>query len=225
MKNRHALATMITAALAIGCHSQSAEHATLPSDASADKFEKVKDPPIKAQTYFAAGQLAESQGDLAEAISQYKRALKEKSDYLEPMYHSGIVYAAMKDYKHAIATWNRYIVLTGGSGAGYSNLGFCEELAEDPAAAEAAYRAGIAREPNNEPCHVNYGLMMARHGKSNEALLELQKVLTPAKAHYDLGAVYESQGKVSEAKVEYRQAVQLDPSLVDAVQKLASLGD
>src|SRR4051794_13592943 len=42
-----------------------------------DKFEaSAGDPPLTADTRFAAGQLAESQGDAARAITQYRAALK-----------------------------------------------------------------------------------------------------------------------------------------------------
>ena len=75
----------------------------------------------------------------------------------------------------------------------------------------------------NEACHVNFGLMLARHGWPNEGLLQLQTVLPPAKAHYDLAAVYESLRRFEEAKNEYGKALARDPQLEDAKSKLATL--
>ncbi len=220
------LTSALLGLMTVGCHSQKpGENATGPTDVSPDKFEKIKDPPINAQTHFAAGQLAQSQGNLDEALAQYKKALKIKSDYLDPLYGTAVIFTAQKDYTTAIETWNRYLKASNGSPTAYSNLGFCQELAGNPPAAEAAYKAGIARDPHNEPCHVNYGLMLARSGKPNVALLELQKVLTPAKAHYDLASLYESQGKLTEARAQYRQAIELDPTLEEARQRLALLAD
>ncbi|HSZ59565.1 MAG TPA: tetratricopeptide repeat protein [Tepidisphaeraceae bacterium] len=204
-----------------GCQNQ--QQAAHPPQPPRDQFEAMSDPPIQAQTYLAAGQLAESQGRLPDAIAQYQKALSEKPDYLDPLYRLGIVYTQQKDFTNAIETWNKYVTATGGSPAAYSNLGFCQELAGNPPAAEAAYKAGIAKDPQSEPCHVNYGLMLARHNKPNQALLELQKVLTPAKAHYDLASVYESQHRPQDARAEYRKAIDLDPSLAEAKQKLAAL--
>jgi tetratricopeptide (TPR) repeat protein len=219
-----AVAALVGAAL-LGCKSPNQQNAVVPLDTPPEKFEKAKDPPITAQTHVAAGQLAQSQGNFDEALEQYRTALKIKKDCLEAVYGIGLVYTIQKDYSHAIETWNQYIKLTKGSATAYSNLGFCHEVAGNYTAAEAAYKAGIARDPKSEPCHVNYGLMLARRGKAAQGLDELQKVLTPAKAHYDLASVYESQGNVRDAKFEYQQAVKFDPSLDDAKQKLAALGD
>jgi tetratricopeptide (TPR) repeat protein len=186
-------------------------------------FEKVRDPAINARTRFAAGQLAESQADFPRAIEQYEKALEMSPKYAEAMFRLGIVQTTTKDYSKALQTWNRYVALTNGSATAYSNLGFCQEVAGNPAAADGAYRAGIAHEPSNEPCHVNYGLMLARHGRPNEALLQLQIVLPPAKAHYDLASVYETMGRKKEARAEYARSLQLDPNLGDAKAKIASL--
>src|SRR5688500_17225380 len=41
-----------------------------------DKFEASEDPPLKAGTRFAAGQLAEAQGNFDNAIAQYREAIK-----------------------------------------------------------------------------------------------------------------------------------------------------
>src|SRR5215213_4946442 len=49
-------------------------------------FENSQDPPIKAQTHYAAGQVSESQGDYAGAIKQYKETLR-----LNPK-HKGAIY-------------------------------------------------------------------------------------------------------------------------------------
>ena len=65
--------------------------------------------------------------------------------------------------------------------------------------------------------------MLARQGKIDEAMAQLTAVLTPAEAHYDMGAVFERQGKMAEARMEYRMAAQLDPKLQDARQKLSGM--
>lgn len=188
-----------------------------------DDFSSVSNPPIAARTHFAAGQLAESEGRLPAAIDQYNQALSVDSRHVASVYRLGVVYAELKDYPHATRMWNRYIELTGGSGTAYSNLGFCHELAGDPTAAEAAYLKGIAAEPSNEPCHVNYGLMLARRGRAVEALRQLQIVLPAPQAHYDLASVYQMQGHKDQARAEYQRAVDLDPQFQDARQKLAAL--
>ena len=222
---RIAVAALVGAAL-VGCKNQNQnQNAVVPLDVPPEKFEKAKDPPITALTHVAAGQLSQSQGAYDEALDQYRKALKLNRNCVEAVYGIGLVYTFQKDYPHAIETWNQYVKMTRGSATAYSNLGFCQEVAGNFPAAEAAYKAGIAKDPKSEPCRVNYGLMLARRGRKAEALAELLQVLEPAKAHYDLASVYESQGNVRDARYEYQQAVKLDPALDDAKQKLAALGD
>ena len=141
--------------------------------------------------------MAESQAHLQEAAQQYRAALKQNPKYTDAMFRLGIVYTQLESYPKAIEIWNQYVKATNGSATAYSNLGFCEEVAGDPNAAEAAYRKGIAKDPLN--------------------------VLPPAKAHYDLAAVYESLRRLEEARREYGKALACDPRLDDAKSKLAAL--
>jgi len=208
----------LVAALAGCAHKPASSTAQAGSD-----LDTLKDTPINAKTRYAAGQLAEGQNRLEQALTQYQEALKLDPGYQPAMYRLGVVYAQLKRYGEAVQTWQRYVRVTAGAAEAYSNLGFCQELAGNPAAAEAAYRTGISKDPNSQPCRINYGLMLARHGHVNEALLQLQTVLPPAKAHYDIGSVLQMQGQKLEARLQYQKAVELDPNLSDAKAKLASL--
>ena len=133
-------------------------------------------------------------------------------------------YVQLKNYREAVTTWHRYIEVTDSSAFGFSNLALTEELAGIPIDAEQDYKRGIAKEPGNAPCRVNYGLMLARRGRIAEATVQLQAVLNPAEVHFNLATVYELQHRREMAKLEYRRAVDLDPNFVDAREKLASLG-
>lgn len=222
MKRRVSVIAIALFVLVSGCAHQ---QKPAPTAQTRSDFEKIKDPPIGAQTFFAAGQLAESQGRLVEASVQYKKAVIAKPDYQDALYRYGVVLTELKDYPHAIETWTKYVDATNGDATAYSNLGFSQELAMQFDAAELSYKRGIAKDPHNEPCHVNYGLMLARKGRGEVALLQLQTVLTPAEAHYDLGSVYDSQKRKQEAISEYRKALELDPTLEEAKSKIASIGE
>ncbi|HET6248256.1 MAG TPA: hypothetical protein VFE47_11205 [Tepidisphaeraceae bacterium] len=187
--------------------------------------DEIKNAPISATTHYAAGQLAECRGDFANALVQYRFAMAADKTFTLPLYRIGCVFAEMKRYPQSIETWHKYLQATNDSATGYSNLAYTEELAGNPAGAEADYKHGIARDPNNEPCRVNYGLMLARNGRIGEAVVQLQAVLQPAEVHYDLATVYEFQHRMEMAKLEYKQSLTLDPNFADAREKLASLGD
>jgi tetratricopeptide (TPR) repeat protein len=186
-------------------------------------FERSEDPPIAAETYFAAGQLAEANGDLAGAARQYGEAARLDPKHKRALYRRATCLSQIKKFPEAVATWTKYIEATGNDARGYSNLGFCHELAGRLDDAEAAYKQGLDRDPKSVPCRTNYGLMLARIGRTAQATLQLQAVLTPAEVHYNLASVLEHQGRKEAAKAEYRQALQLDPKFEEAQTRLAAL--
>ena len=183
----------------------------------------VKDTPFTADTRFAAGRLAEAEGNPAAAIEQYQEALKLVPDHQPSLFRLGVLHAQLKQYPEAVEACTKYVKATNESAPAYSNLGFCEELAGHPREAETAYQKGIVRDPKNLACRVNYGLMLARHGRVNEAARQWQAVLTPAEVHYNLGSVYEMQGRKEQAKLEYNKALELDPKFADARTRVAGL--
>jgi protein O-GlcNAc transferase len=227
--SKRAIWFLLTSAVAIagtGCAKDGA--AMSRSDAEHLKNEKmkaeiIKDRPLTADSHFAAGQVAELQGDVTRAVEQYQFALKIDPKHAGSLFRLALIYTTQQQFAEAIETWDRYIDATHQSASGFNNLGLCLELAGRMDEAETAYKAGIAREPTNQPCRVNYGLMLARHGRLAEGTTQLQAVLTPAEVHYDLASVLESQGNTEQAKAEYRKSLQIDPEMSDAKARLASL--
>jgi tetratricopeptide (TPR) repeat protein len=220
--------------LMVGCSSDNKSTATLPRDpvtgetnmpvnAQNATFETVKDPPITADTRFAAGQLAETRGMNDEAMKQYTEALRLNPKHQASLFRLAVVETELKEYPEAIQTWKRYVTVTNESAAAYANLGFCYELAGQTDEAEAAYQRGISRDPKEQTCRVNYGLMLTARAQIDAALEQFQTVLSPAESHYDVASVYEQQGHKEQAKVEYRRALALDPNLVDAQKRLDAM--
>ncbi len=188
-----------------------------------DPNEPKPDAPLTANTHYAAGQLAEQQGDVPRAITQYEAANNLDHNMTGPLLRLGLLYTQLGQFDQAVDAWNRYIKATKNDAAAYCNLGYTLELAGRSAEAESAYKSAIQRQPRNETARVNYGLMLARAGRISESLAQLQVVLTPAEAHYDVASVYESEGKKDAAKAEYRTALNLDPDMNDAQARLAAL--
>src|SRR5690349_18739889 len=169
------ISILLSLSLLVGCASDkkkaqtSEDEKTKMADAqhqvrqNPDKFESSEDPPITADTYFAAGQLQESQGNLNGAVKQYQAALKINPNHKNALFRMGLAYTSLKDYSAAIPIWRRYLKATNNSPAAYNNLALCYEQAGQLNEAEQAYKAGIARDPEDRACRINYGLMLARH--------------------------------------------------------------
>jgi tetratricopeptide (TPR) repeat protein len=187
------------------------------------KFEQSKDPPFTVTTHFAAGQLAESQEAPLAAIAHYQAALKIDSHHKDSFYRLGVVYTKLKDWPNATWAWKKYLKETNNDATAFANLGFCYDLAGRKADAEKAYQEGIAKDPKNTNCRVNYGLHLAHAGRLEEAMTQWRAGLSEAQAHYNLGSIYEQQNKKDLAKAEFRAALQADQNLVDAKSRLAAL--
>jgi tetratricopeptide (TPR) repeat protein len=189
-----------------------------------DGFENAKkDPSVQPSTTYAAAGWAEEVNQLPKAAELYRQTLKGDPKHQQAMYRLGVVTAKLRQFPESIEVWKRYVKLTNESAEALSNLAYTYELAGLPADAEAAYQRGIDREPGNLPCRTNYGVLLAKQGKANEALIQLQAVLSPAEAHYNLGSVYELQGKKDQARAEYTKALELDKDLYDAQTRLSAL--
>jgi tetratricopeptide (TPR) repeat protein len=214
---------------ACSSHSSNATvHGLTPGEASQmnsqnARISEEKTPAVTANTRFAAGQLAEVQGDLGKAIHQYNKALEIDSNHLPSLFRLGVIYAGQKDYAKSIEVWKRYIAASGDQGFGYGNLGYCYELAGMPNTAVSTYQKGIAKDPKNASCRTNYGIFLAREGHTQEAILMWNPVLSDAEIHYNLASVYQISGRKAEARSEYLKALAADPTLIDARARLSQL--
>jgi tetratricopeptide (TPR) repeat protein len=221
------IALFLIVALLAGCGNKNKDRSSQTAEQQAqrdpDQFENSGDPPLNANTRYAAGQLAESMGDLNRAASQYREALKLDPKHRDAVFRLGSVLTQQRQYPEAIRTWQHYIEMTNHAPAAYNNLAYTYEVAGQVAQAEATYRQCIERDPSQQACRLNYGRMLARHNRIDEAVAQFSTVLKPAEVSYNLGTVFEQQRKVEQAKAYYQQALEQDPNLGDAKARLAAL--
>ncbi|HEX8915529.1 MAG TPA: tetratricopeptide repeat protein [Humisphaera sp.] len=188
-----------------------------------DDFEAGKQVPITADTHVAAGRFAEAAENFPQALDQYQKALAMSPRHQEALFRTAVVHVKMKNLPAAVETWTKYVAATNGDATAYANLGFAYELSGRTSEAESAYQKGVRRDPTNAACRTNYGLMLARKERFNEAVLQLQTVMPRADVHYNIASIYEELGRKEQAKLEYRKALDLDPQMTDAQDRLAAL--
>lgn len=222
LKPGFVLATLLATLPLVGCSSTGSK-----SEADAmkkkDPFESAEEPAINADTHFAAGQLAEAQGNLDNAEKQYLQSLEQDPRNTKSLYSLGVLYVRTKRNDEAIDTFKRYVDATDQSVVAYANLGLAYKVAGKFDEASDAFEAGIKKDPKNVLCRVNYGLMLAHRNKIAEATLQFQAVLTPAEVHYNLGAAYEDLNRLEAAREEYELALKANPKFKDARVRLAAL--
>lgn len=187
------------------------------------KFELVKEPPINAESRFAAGGLAESRGDWQRAITQYEESLKLRPNHVETIGRLSVCYAMTRQVEQSINLGERVVELSNGSPNAWNNLAQCQEYANRLQDAEASYRKGIEKDPKNKLCRTNLGLLLVRQGRVDEGREQMCVVLPAAEVHYNVASVFELQKKTAEAKAEYQKAIALDPKFTDAKKRLAKI--
>jgi tetratricopeptide (TPR) repeat protein len=227
MKSIHSIAAVLVLGGLLGCssHDSGAQlnaQANNPNTPDPRTVDPGPAPKLSSNTYFAAGQFAETQGDTLTAIKQYNAALKVDPNNQMAIYRLAVIYTETKQYPQGIATWQRYIRVTNKAAEAYGNLGFCYELAGRPSDAANAYQQGIARDPDNIFCRTNFGLMRARQDRIEEAMSIWKPVLTEAEIHYNLASVYQLEGRKAQALIEYQKTLELDPKMDDARSRMAS---
>jgi len=190
-------------------------------NAQRSQFETGDDPPMSAATHHAAGRLAESQGAFSTAVAHYEAALKLEHRHLPSLYRLGVVLTQARRYADAIEAWRRYGDAAGDDPAGRNNLAFCYDMAGLNQLAEMTWQRAIERHPADAACRVNYGLYLARQGRTQAAMELWKGVLTAAQMHYNLGAIHEMQGRKEQAQAEYRESLRLDPRLAGPREALS----
>lgn len=192
--------------------------------ASDDPFNVAREPDFSPSTYLAAGKLAESRGQFDDAIAYYRAAGERDPGNADATFRLASVLTARNDAA-AIAEWERYIAQTGGSAEAWNNLALARESFGDAAAAETAFAEALRRDPANPAANVNYGLMLARAGRIDEAEARLRTVLPAGQVQYNIASAMESQGLRAQAAERYRRALTVQPDLNGARSRLAALGE
>ncbi|MDB5325116.1 MAG: hypothetical protein JWM57_685 [Phycisphaerales bacterium] len=209
--------------LVAGCQTGSNNNsAQTPPPDSADIAEAPM-PTIKADTYIAAGDLAASRGQYPRAAAQYEQAAKANPADAATIKKLALVYVKANQMPAALDTWKRYLTASKNSDDAFGSLGYAYELAGKPAEAEATYKLGIEAHPDGALTHVNYGLMLVRRNKVDEAVKTMATVLQPPEVNYNIAGVYAQLGRPDLAQFYYKRALECDPGFVPARQKLSML--
>ena len=89
--------------------------------------------------------------------------------------------------------------------------GYRKLAAGDQAASLAAFEAALQLNPRGAAAKTGKGAVLARQGKLQEAEQILRDALVlnpdPARAHYELGRIYQQQGDYPRAGEEFKQGI------------------
>ena len=89
--------------------------------------------------------------------------------------------------------------------------------------AVASFKKSLEMDPENRQVLQTLGFSLARAGHTQDSLEILQKIMTPAQAHYQIGRMLHHVQRDDLCRLELSQALQVDPQFAPARCLLASL--
>jgi len=181
--------------------------------------------PGRADAWAILGQIDLQRGDHTSAVNRFARAIAidpERADFRASLaraqYGSGMVANAVESARTAVA-------LDAANADAWNVLGLCVE-ATNPAEAVAAWEKAAALAPAHPEAHFRIGNLQRREGSHDLAIAAYRRALAGAPhpvLQNNLGLALQAKGELQAAERSYREAIEQQPTLLEAVANLAGV--
>lgn len=180
------------------------------------------------EAYKIMGYMLSELGRHAEAINEYRKALKLEPDKPEELHYIiGNWFAVLKQYEEAEKEYRQAIELKPDYVDAHNNLGNVLNNLERFREAEEEYVKALELNPSLLEPHYNLGYLFNTLGRYKEAESEYREVLKLNAYHLmarnKLAIVLYDLGRYDEAEIEYRTTLRLEPDFPTALYNLGFL--
>ncbi len=169
----------------------------------------VEDDPQVIDAWFSLGNVYYRQGDFAEALTHFSKALALKPDYDLALINMANAYRALGRDDEALAGYEHYLRVDPKNAWVQYQAG---EIHLDRGATDRAaeyFRQALAIDPKVASARVALGVVALNRGDTAAAERELRAALETSPevrlAHFNLGVIAESRGDVGAALAAYRE--------------------
>ncbi len=165
-----------------------------------------------------------SQGRFDEAIEQFGKSIKIKSNYAKAHNNLGNVLQAKGRFDEAVSHYRHALGVISNDARIHNNLGFALKLQGKIDEAIEHYHRALQINPNFAQAHNNIGVALGSQGKSGEAISHYYEAIKiePAyvAAYHNLGIALQSAGKFDEAIICYHKVVEMRPKFAMAYHNI-----
>ncbi len=176
-----------------------------------------------AAVYASVAQVQEKQGNIAAAAEGYERALQADSKNLEAL----LGYARLKDRQGDLAQATQLYQVASRlhptDATAYNDLGLCLSRQGKTQEAQAALTDAVRLRPERKLYRNNLAKLLVDAGQPQQAFAQLSAAHPPAAAHYNIGYLLQQKSDLALARHHFARALEIDPSLADARQWLATI--
>lgn len=176
-------------------------------------FTKVRPQPGNPDSHYLLACYYQERGRHKEAIEEFRKVALINPDHVKAYNAMGVSYDLLGDFQKAIESYKIALKLNPNLDYVHNNLGYSYLLQGKFHEAIVAFNQAIALNDANKQTHNNLGLAYAETGQFDLAMTEFRKAGDEAKAHYNMAQVYLKKGLYNEAKSQYADALNLNPSV------------
>lgn len=166
-------------------------------------------------------------GQLEQAETVYREALKQYPDHADALHLLGVVLHQKGRHAEAIQFMNRAVKKGASSPSVYSNLGSAKHALGRFEQAVFCYDSALSKSPDFAEAHYNKGLALKQLGRASEAVASFEKTLElrpeHAEAAFNLGIVLQEIGRTQEAIAAYQRSLEYRPRYAKVYNNLAIL--
>lgn len=172
--------------------------------------------PNNADILHIIGMLQAKLGLDQQALTAINQAIQAKPNFA-PFYNSkGNVLLRLQRMDEALAAYQQSVKIQPNYAIGYNSLGRLFYQQDKLTAAQKSYQQAITINPNLIDAHYNYGVLLTKLGAHEQALAELNKVLSlgsqhRVKAHSQIAQIYLQQQKYPEAITHLQKLLRDEP--------------
>jgi Tfp pilus assembly protein PilF len=186
----------------------------------------IEKAPGKARPYNNLGAALLRGGSLAEAVEQFKSALRIKPDYVDAHYNLGYALSRQGNLEGGIDQFAETLRLDPNNLKALNNMGVALALQGRYGQAVNYFEAALKQNPGDSDLHYNLGIALKNEGQPDDAAHHFARVLAlnprHAQAHYNLGLVLQERGQFDAANQHFSRALEINPNFEEARRNLGA---